>query len=241
MPTATETRPSSPLEVASTVPIATVKPGGRRPASVTTLEEMKGYFVVGDRDRVTDEEYIRAEKFGRRDNTFVVMHLRLTADDVKAHLADPYHPMRIEGWIQADSLWGRSEVAGRFGLFVPTENPALKRMEYRFQFDGGAAGPLTLIGFKEITDNLYSNVMQDAQTLYCRIYRGSVDWPEADTTPVYAVGILHLYWSDFVKYDIFGLRFGGRGAILGGLKFLRFFLGTNWWFQRVKKTGRRDF
>ena len=91
------------------------------------------------------------------------------------------------------------------------------------------------------SDNLYSNVMQDAQTLYCRIYRGSVDWPQADTTPVYAVGILHLHWNDFVKYDVFGLRFGGPGMIRWGLKFLRFFLGTNWRFQRLKKTGRAPF
>lgn len=241
MPTATENPQASPLDVATTVPISTVQPRAVRRPSVTTLEEMKGYFVVGDRDRVADEDYPRAEKFGRRDNTYVVMHLRLTADDLKIHLSDPYHPMRIDGWIRCDSLWGRADIAGgRFGLFVATKNPALSRMEYRFEFDGGAAGPLTLIGFKEITDNLYSDVLKDAQTLYCRIYRGSVDWPQADTTPVYAVGILHLHWRDFVKYDVFGLRFGGPGAIRWGLKFLRFFLGTNWHFQRLKKTGRRD-
>lgn len=240
MPTATENQQSTPVEVASTVAISKVQPRGKRTASVTTLEEMKGYFVVGDQDQVTDEDYIRAEKHGRRNNTYVVMHLRLTADDIKAHLADPMHPMRIEGWIRADSLWGKSDVSGIFNLWAPTRNPALKRMEYRFEFDGGAAGPLTLIGFKEVSEYLYTNVMEDSQTLFCRIYRGSVGWPEADTTPVYAIGILHLHWRDFVKFDIFGLRFGGRGAILGGLRFLRFFLGTNLKFQRLKKTGRRD-
>jgi len=240
MPTATESQQSTPVEVASTVPIAKVQPGAKRAASVTTLEEMKGYFVVGAWDQVTDEDYVRAEKHGRRDNTHVVMHLRLTADDIKAHLADPMHPMRIEGWIRADSLWGKSDVHGIFGLWAPTKNPALKRMEYRFEFDGGAAGPLTLIGFKEVSEYLYTNVMEDSQTLFCRIYRGSVGWAEADTTPVYAVGILHLHWRDFVKYDIFGLRFRGPGAMIWGLRFLRFFLGTNWKFQRLKKSGRLD-
>jgi hypothetical protein len=241
MPSVSEDRQASPLEVASTVPIATVKTGVRRGASVTTLEEMKGYFVVGDRDHVTDEDYVRAERQGRRDNTHVVMHLRLTADDIKAHLEDPMHPMRIEGWIRADTVWGKGNITrGTFGLWSPTKNPALKRMEYCFEFDGGKEGPLTLIGFKEVSEYLYTNVMEDSQTLFCRIYRGSVGWAEADTAPVYAVGILHLHWRDFVKYDIFGLRFGGRGAIVWGLRFLRFFLGTNWKFQRLKKTGRLD-
>jgi cholesterol oxidase len=215
-------------------------PGTRGRTSVTTLEEMKGYFTVGPWDTVTDEHYQRALRQGRRDNTFVLMHLELTADDIEAHLADPTHQMRIGGWIRADSLWGRSSVTGTFGLFVPTANPALRRMEYRFTFDGKDAGALTLIGFKEVSEYLYTSVMEDSQTLYCRIYQGSVSWDDADTTPVWAVGILNLHWSDFVRYDIFGLRFRGPDRLKWGLRFLRFFLGSNYRLQRLKRTGRRD-
>ena len=240
MSTSTQTPEASPRDIASTVPISTVTPkAGPRP-QMRTLEEMKGYFVVGEKDQVTDEDYRRALKQGRRDNTYVLMHLELTAEDLETHLADPMHPMRISGWIRCDSLWGKSDVSGVFGLWVPTKNPALKRMEYCFEFDGGAAGRLTLIGFKEVSEYLYTNVMEDSQTLYCRIYKGSVGWKEADTTPVYAVGILNLHWRDFVKYDIFGLRFRGPGRIKWGYRFLRFFLGTNWRFQRLKKSGRLD-
>ena len=235
----TDTSRTEPTETASPEARQAYSPAGDRP-SLRTLEEMKGYFTVGELETVTDQDYQRALRQGRRENTYVVMHLELTAEDLEAHLADPTHPMRIDGWIRSDKLWGRSNVSGLFGLFVPTINPALRRMEYRFTFDGGEAGPLTLIGFKEVSEYLYTTVMEDSQTLYCRIYQGDVRWEDADTTPVWAVGILNLHWSDFVKYDIFGLRFRGPDRLRWGWRFLKFFLGTNYRYQRLKRTGRRD-
>ena len=218
----------------------TTTPAGARP-SVSALEEMKGYFTVGDWNAVRDEDYARALRDGRRTNTYVRMHLKLTAEDLERTLYDAKHPMRIDGWIEAPSLWGRAEItSGRFGLFVPTENPALKRMEYRFHFDGGEAGPLTLIGFKEVSEYLYTSVMQDSQTLNCRIFRGSVDWDDADTASIYAVGVLNLHWWDFIKYDVFGMRFGGPDRLRWGWRFVKFFVGSNSRFQWMKITGRRD-
>jgi cholesterol oxidase len=209
--------------------------------SVTSFEQMKGYFTVGDWKTVTDEDYERALRNGRRTNTYVSTRLRLTADDLERHLADPKHPMRIEGWIRADSLWGRAEITeGQVNVFVPTENPALDRMEYRFHFDGGDVGPLTLLGFKEVSESLTSTVLRDTQILYTRLFRGTIGWEDADTADVYAVGILNLYWRDFIRFNVLNLRVQGPNRLKWGWRFLKFFVGSNVRFQLMKGTGRRD-
>jgi cholesterol oxidase len=215
-------------------------PFGERP-SLTTLEEMKGYLTVGEWDTVTDEDYHLALLEGRRTNTYVRTDLRLTAEDLELHLADPKHPMRIEGTIEAPSLWGRTEItSGRFGLFVPTVNPALLRIEYCFHFDGGAEGPLTLIGFKELTDDLTSTVLEDQQILYTRIFRGTIGWEEVDTASVYAIGIVNLHTWDFLKFNLVNLRFRGPERLRWGWRWVRFFVGMNIRLQRLKTAGRSD-
>jgi cholesterol oxidase len=213
---------------------------GMRP-SLTTVEEMKGYLTVGEWDTVTDEDYHRSLLHGRRTNTFVRTHLTLTAEDLELHLSDPKHPMRIEGWIDAPSLWGYAEItSGRFGMFVPTVNPALRRIEYCFHFDGGGEGPLTLIGFKELTEYLFTNSLQDQQQLYTRIFRGTIDWEDVDTAPVYAVGIVNLHTWDFLRYNLVGLRFHGPERLKWGWRWVKFFTAMNIRLQLLKSTGRSD-
>ena len=109
-------------ETAQPSPAGTTSPHGPARPSLTTVEEMKGYLSLGEWDTVTDEDYQRALHHGRRTNTFVRTHLNLTAEDLELHLSDPKHPMRIEGWIDAPSLWGYAEIrSGRFGMFVPVD------------------------------------------------------------------------------------------------------------------------
>ena len=71
--------------------------------SLTAFEDMKGYLTVGDWPSVNDEDYQRAFVEGRRNDTWVLTNLDLSADDLAAMLADPKHPLRIRGYIQADS------------------------------------------------------------------------------------------------------------------------------------------
>jgi cholesterol oxidase len=208
--------------------------------SLTTREAMKGYFTFGEWPTVTDEDYQRAFLHGRRTNTWILTEFELSTDDLPAFLADPNHPMHIGGSIRADTLWGRAEVDGTLGLFMPTENPALRRLEYLFTFDGGDEGRLTLAGFKEVTESLLSTVLLDQQILYCRVFRGEIGWDAVDTTPAYGVGIMNLHFWDFIKLNIFGLRFHGPHRLQWGARWLRFFLGANIRFTKLKATGRRN-
>jgi cholesterol oxidase len=207
--------------------------------SLRTKEAMKGYVTLGDWPTVADEDYQRAFLQGRRTNTWILTEFELGTDDLPSFLADPKHPMRIGGTISADSLWGRTEVNGTLGLFVPTENPALRRLEYLFTFDGGNEGRLTFAGFKEVTENLLTNVLLDQQVLYVRIFRGEIGWDAVDSTPAFAVGILNLHFWDFIRLNIFGLRFYGPKRLWWGARWLRFFLGANLRFTGLKATGRR--
>lgn len=219
--------------------MSTPTTGSPRP-SLTANEDMKGYMTVGDVPAVTVEDYQQAFVDGRRDNTWVVTHLDLRTDDLPSMLADPEHPLEIAGYIRADSLWGRADISGVLGIFVPTDNPALKRLAYRFSFDAGEEGRLTFIGYKELSDDLLTSVLQDQQVLYFRIVRGEVGWDAVDTAPVYAVGIVNLYLWDFLRLNVLGLRVRGPRKHAWLLRWLMFFLGTNVRFMRLKATGRRN-
>jgi hypothetical protein len=207
--------------------------------SLTAFEDMKGYLTVGEWSAVTDEDYRRAFVEGRRNDTWVLTHLDLATDDLGRMLEDPRHPLRIDGYIQADSLWGRASISGELGLFVPTDNPALKRLEYRFSFDAEGEGRLTFVGFKELSDDLLTSVLKDQQVLYFRIVRGDVEWNAVDTAPVYAVGIVNLYLWDFMRLNVLGLRVHGPDRLAWTARWLKFFLGTNLRFMWLKAAGRR--
>ena len=208
--------------------------------SLTANEDMKGYMTVGDLPAVTVEDYEQAFVDGRRTNTWLVTHLDLRTDDLPSMLADPKHPLHVTGYIRADSLWGRADIEGVLGIFVPTDNPALKRLEYRFSFDAGDEGRMTFIGYKELSDNLLTTVLQDQQVLYFRIVRGDVDWDSVEGAPVYAVGIVTLYIWDFLRLNVLQLRTHGPRRAAWMLRWLQFFLGTNIRFMRLKATGRRN-
>jgi cholesterol oxidase len=207
--------------------------------SLTANEDMKGYMTVGDLPTATREDYENAFVEGRRSNTWVLTHLNLRTDDLPALLADPKHPIGITGTIRADSLWGRADISGVLGLFVPTDNPALKRLEYHFTFDTAEEGRLTFAGYKELSDDLLTSVLQDQQVLYFRIVRGEVAWDAVGGAPVYAVGIVNLYLWDFLRRNVLQLRVHGPNRPLWLLRWLRFFLGTNVRFILLKLAGRR--
>jgi cholesterol oxidase len=208
-------------------------PEKRRP-TMTTFEELKGYITPGNL------EFQQAFLTGRREHNYVLLHLKLTADDLEKFVTSPEHQTRLEGFIRCEQLWGEAIVKeGEFHLFIDTKNPWVKRMTYRLFFDD-AEGPLTLFGFKELTDDPLTNVFKDCQLLYTKIFRGRVLPQDDDTATLYATGILNLYYKDFIKYDVFKLSFKGPGRFKWGWKFIRWFLHTFSVFKKVKKRGRRE-
>ena len=200
---------------------------------MTTLEELKGYVAPGEADY--QQGYLK----GRRADNYVLMHLRLTADDLELTVTSPEHRMRLEGYTRCDRLWGQGPLdeGSFFQLFIETANPYLVRMVYRIYFQGND-GPLTISGFKEMSDDPLTNVATDCQSLYTTVYRGRVTpEDEAGATP-YAVGIIRLHARDFFKYDFLALRFKGPHKRKWRWRFLKFFFGTFRRFNSIKYRGR---
>jgi hypothetical protein len=205
-------------------------------ATMTTLEELKGYVDVGETDY--QQGYLK----GRRVDHYVLIHLRLTVDDLEQCVTRPEHQMRVEGYVRCDTLWGQGNIfpgadGGFFRLFIATPNPNLVQMVYRLYFQG-PDGPYTLSGYKEMSDDPLTNVAIDCMQLFTTVYRGRVTPEEEAGAEPYAVGIIKLHGRDFFVYDILALRFGGPNKGKWRWQFLKFFFGTFRRFIKAKNRGR---
>jgi cholesterol oxidase len=206
---------------------------------LTTLEELKGYVAVGETDY--QQGYLK----GRRTDRYVLIHLRLTADDLEQCVTRPEHQMRVEGYVRCDTLWGQGPIfdgaeGGYFRLFIATPNPNLVQMVYRLHFQGNDGRPYTLSGFKEMSDDPLTNVAIDCMQLFTTVFQGRVtqEEEEAGAAEPYAVGIIKLHGRDFFVYDILGLRFKGPNKRKWRWRFLKFFFGTFRRFMKAKNRGR---
>ncbi len=202
---------------------------------MTTLEEMKGYISVNASDFQTG--YAR----GREENTYIIVHFEVIADDVESFVTRPDHPGKLKGYIRCNQLWGKENTfEGTINLFVDTDNPWLKKLIYRLYFKDEQGNPLTFYGIKEITDNPFSSVLKDTQILYAKILKGWVKPGEENSAPLFAIGILYLYIRNFITFVVFHIRFKGPGSWKWKWRFMKWFFGTCLRFMRIKKKGRSD-
>ncbi len=204
--------------------------------SFQVSEVMKGYVTVGE------AEYDRGYQQGHIANSLVVTHLTLKAADVHRFATDPSHEAKPEGFVQWDQLGGWFPIeGGMFNLFVDTENPAVKRMNYRLYFQG-PAGPLTLSGFKSLSDDPRFGIWSDCAILYAKILYGQVSPEQETSAKVYGAGLIFLYKFDFVRKNLLTFRFRGGSLIerlRGFCEFSKFFLGTLRRFFFLKLRGTR--
>jgi cholesterol oxidase len=162
--------------------------------SVEFTEEMKGYVTFGELD------YRRGFEQGKRDKTFLMFHLTITADDVDRFVADPEHEGQAIGWVECEALGGRLPVEhGVFNLFVDGLDPTLKNMRYRLYFADGAGNPLTMRGHKDVRDDPGLDLWSDTSTLYTSVLRGHVPADEDETAEVSASGIITIHLVDFAR------------------------------------------
>jgi hypothetical protein len=202
-----------------------------------THEVMMGYLAEGDWPAGIDYPAFQAAYLqGRPANDFVYTDLQLSSDHVGAMVLDPRHPMRIDGTCSA-KWWGNAAIVdGTFEIFVnASPNPYFDNLFYYWQMDGGELGMLTFYGFKNVTDNLFTSVVDEQLLLYTRVYKGAVPRDQVETTRPWLMGQLNLYMGDFIRYNILGMRFNGLGALLS---FGAFFLQQNLRFMEVKFWGR---
>lgn len=188
-------------------------------------EEMKGWVTLGATD------FAQGAEQGKRDGTFLMFHLTITAPDVERFVADPMHEGTAVGWVECEALGGRLPVEkGVFNLFVDTDDPTRTRMLYRLSFADADGGPLTLTGFKDVKDDPGFDVWSDTSTLYVRVLRGHVAAGGDDSAEVVASGIITIYLLDFAKqlttFRVHGGDVQERVAALAA--FGRLFLGKLW-------------
>lgn len=208
---------------------------GERHATFTVSELMKGYITLGDPD------ILSGYKTGLFAGTYIETQLTLTCDDVERFVKEPAHAAVPSGVVICPALGGNLPlVGGEFQLFVETENNFLRRMNYRLFFNG-TQGPMTLSGFKALSDNPSASIWFDCTWLWTKVFPGHVTAEQEDGLTPVAAGVVNLYLLDFIKWNIFSFKTGGKGIftpLIGFIQFFVFFLGTMIRFQLAKWLGR---
>ncbi|HJX84227.1 MAG TPA: hypothetical protein VJ723_07780 [Candidatus Angelobacter sp.] len=207
----------------------------RRHATFTVSELMKGYITLGDTN------ILSGYKTGLFAGTYIETQLTLTCDDVDRFVNDPAHAAVPSGVVISPALGGTLPlVGGVFQLFVEGENNFMRLMNYRLFFNG-TQGPMTLTGFKCLSDNPSASIWFDCTWLWTRIFPGHVTADQEEGLTPLAAGVVNLYLLDFIKWNIFSFKTGGRGIftpLIGFIQFFVFFLGTMVRFQFAKWLGR---
>jgi hypothetical protein len=194
--------------------------------SVRFTEEMKGHISFGEGD------YERGAREGRTSDVRLKVHLTIEVDDLDRLAADAGRAAEAMGWVECDALGGRLPVErGIFNLLIEEEDPEIKHMLYRLFFRDGVGHPVTLAGFKTLTNRRGLHVWRDTTTLYARLLRGHLGAGEDPGAEVVAAGILRIHPLGFLR-QLATFRAGGRrsaGARAAALiRFDALFLGHLW-------------
>ena len=195
-------------------------------SAVRFTEEMKGHVSFGETD------YERGAREGRENHTRLMVHLTIEVDDLDRLAADAGRAEEATGWVECDALGGRLPVErGVFNLLVEEEDPEIKHMLYRLFFRDGVGHPVTLAGFKTLTNRRGIRVWSDTSTLYTRLSRGHVVAGEDPDAELVASGILRIRLLGFLR-QLATFRAGGRRSLVAQVaaivRFDALFLGHLW-------------
>jgi len=197
-----------------------------RPTKLSFTEEMKGYVTFGEE---TNFEHGFWE--GRKNGTFLMTHLTMRVDDVDRFVKDPKHEALAEGYVRFEVPGGELPVQnGRFNLFTDKEDPSRKRMLYRLHFHDNEGHPLTLSGYKEITDDPGADLWSDTTTMFTRVLQGHIEPRDEANAKIVASGILTIHLLDFYKllstFRVDGPTTADKASALS--RFGLLFLGNLW-------------
>ncbi len=162
-------------------------------STVRFTEEMLGHVTFGETD------FARGAQPDRDDAAAFKFHLTIEVEDIERFAHDPLRPAVATGWVHCDALGGRLPVVqGWFNLFVDVE-PGVKHMLYRLWFYDGVGHPLTMTGFKLVSNDAGFDIWGDTTTLFTRILRGHVPEGEDATAELVASGTIIIRARDFAK------------------------------------------
>jgi len=178
---------------------------------VSFRETMSGAFSLGVAD----------VREGTRAKTRLVMHAAIHIEDVAAFVADPQRRAGLTGHIDFEP-WGRAIPAqsGVFGLFSPSEDPALTYMVYELGFRHQGTD-YYLAGKKHVRLGSPLRLWRETTTLFTHLHLGT-----DSTGKVIGAGLLRLGPRDLLRL----LRTvhatnapAGRAAAAAVWGFFRFF------------------
>jgi hypothetical protein len=160
-------------------------------STVRFTEEMLGHVTFGEND------FTRGAQPDRDGSAAFKFHLTIEVTDIERFSHDPLRPAVATGWVQCDALGGRLPVQqGWFNLFVDVE-PGVKHMLYRLWFEDGVGHPLTMTGFKLVSNDAGFDVWKDTTTLFTHVLKGHVS--EGEDGEIVAGGVLRIRARDFAK------------------------------------------
>lgn len=149
--------------------------------AVAFSERMRGGFAVGA------SEAAAGAREGGQSGSYLTLQAVATIDDVPSFVRSPAHAGRLSGTVTFPAVGAEATACqGTFALFVPGQEPGLKRMTYRAAFRAAGAS-YCLDGEKFVGRQSLLGAWTDTTTLHCRLHRG-----EDVTGPVVAAGVLHL-------------------------------------------------
>lgn len=165
--------------------------------SVAFTETMRGFYAPGA------PGYDTGDLLGRADGFRLAFRLTISAPNVAAVIADPNHQMAATGTILVKEFGPTPRPVadgGTFGLFAPARRGRYT-MRYRLPFHTMTGTAMTLLGHKDVGDDHGPDLWPDTTTLYTRLLRGHVDWPQDATgrTEEYGRGILRLTAPMFAR------------------------------------------
>lgn len=146
---------------------------------VSFREVMTGRITLGETDPV---------RGAANDAAFPVsLHGTIDIDDIRAFVRHPQHRAALAGHLEIQRLGGWFPAArGNFGLFSPTENPALTHMVYEMAVSIGGR-PMWFKGRKHVRIAGPWALWPATTTLYVTLHDG-----QDDGAPVIGAGILRL-------------------------------------------------
>ncbi|HEX8093709.1 hypothetical protein [Jatrophihabitans sp.] len=179
---------------------------------VRFTEEMRGFHNPGS--PAYDAGYVT----GNRDWHRISFRLTIGTGNLAAALRDPAHRMSATGFVRCRDL-NASDMPvenGSFDLFAPGGARGRALMRYRLPITT-ASGPMTLLGFKDISNDRGMDMWLDTTTLFIRLVPGIADF-DAPPQHEYSRGILRLNAPMLARQL---LTF--RGTPAGIVRFLLFF------------------
>jgi hypothetical protein len=175
-------------------------------------EQMRGFHTPGS------AAYEEAYESGQRDRRGISFELTIGTDDLGASLRDPVHRMRARGYVRCRDLHVEDMPVedGTFDLFAPTGADGRTLMRYRLPVTT-TAGPMTVLGVKEVHNDRGTEMWSDTTTLFARVVRGTAEADERGGDE-YSRGILRLGPLMLARQVT-----TFRGSPLGIARFLVFF------------------